>query len=98
MPGHGFNTRHALAVLAVLSVLAQPSASGPTEQPAAVLQTKGALSYNVEWRLIDAGKAKLTWNARTQASHPGWQLKLHLESAGLVSKLYKVDDDYEADL
>jgi len=58
----------------------------------------GALYYDVEWRLIDAGRAKLNWSAGSQPSHPGWQINLHLESTGLVSKLYKVNDDYMAEL
>jgi hypothetical protein len=52
----------------------------------------------VEWRLIDAGKAKLSWSLSAAASQPGFEVRLHLESTGLVSKLYKVDDDYTADL
>ncbi len=54
-----------------------------------------ALSYNVEWRLITAGKVRMDWNT---AGRAGWQVKLHLESAGLVSKLFKVEDDYTANL
>ena len=28
----------------------------------------------------------------------GWQVNVHLESIGLVSKLFRVDDDYSANL
>jgi hypothetical protein len=52
------------------------------------------LYYNVEWRLITAGKAKLQW----QREPAGWQVNVHVESAGLVSKLYHVEDDYSANL
>jgi hypothetical protein len=52
------------------------------------------LYYNVEWRLITAGKAKVLW----QRQSPGWQVNVHLESVGLVSKLFRVDDDYSANL
>jgi len=52
----------------------------------------------VGWRLIDAGKAKLSWEANAQPSRPGWEVKLHLESIGLVSRLFKVNDDYSASL
>jgi hypothetical protein len=55
--------------------------------------SKETLHYNIEWRLINAGKARLDWQARPQA-RSGWQANLHLESAGLVSKLFKVEDDY----
>jgi Protein of unknown function (DUF3108) len=53
---------------------------------------KEALAYNVEWRLITAGKARLE---RT-AVRSGWQVNLHVESVGMVSKLFKVEDNYTA--
>jgi hypothetical protein len=52
------------------------------------------LYYNVEWRLITAGKAKIQWQPRPA----GWQANVHMESLGLVSKLFKVVDDYSANL
>src|SRR5439155_1187947 len=42
-----------------------------------------------------AGKARLDWSAAPDP-RAGWQVRLHLESIGLVSKLYKVEDDYNA--
>jgi hypothetical protein len=53
------------------------------------------LSYSVEWRLILAGDARLSleprkWNGKTE-----WESKLAVESGGLVSKLYKIDDKYQ---
>jgi hypothetical protein len=56
------------------------------------LPAKETLSYNVEWRLITAGKVKVDW----QQERSGWRVDLHVESAGLVSKLFKVADDYSA--
>ncbi len=47
------------------------------------------LSYAVEWRLIRAGTAKLSLPAAGSVA-------LKMESVGLVSKLYKVDDVYQA--
>ncbi len=50
------------------------------------------LTYRVEWRLVTAGTATV------QLSHPSaddWQLDLNLESAGMVSRLYKVLDTYK---
>ncbi len=52
------------------------------------------LYYNVEWRLITAGKAKVQW----QREPAGWQVNIHMESSGLVSKLFRVEDDYSANL
>ena len=55
------------------------------------LPARETLHYDIEWRLITAGRASLTWAA---AEDEGWQIQMKLESAGLVSKLYKVDDTY----
>jgi hypothetical protein len=54
------------------------------------------LHYNVEWRLITAGKAHVEWAAAPGART--WQVNFRLESVGLVSKLFKVEDDYTASL
>jgi hypothetical protein len=51
--------------------------------------------YSIEWRLITAGRARIDWNP---APRSGFDVKLHLESVGLVSKLFKVEDDYAASL
>jgi hypothetical protein len=49
------------------------------------------LSYDIEWRLIYAGSALLAL-----APKPGgkWDSQLHVESGGLVSKLYTLQDMY----
>jgi hypothetical protein len=52
------------------------------------------LQYNVEWRLITAGKARVEWSAAPGLRN--WQVNFHLESVGLVSKLFKVEDNYTA--
>ena len=57
------------------------------------LPRKESLSYTIEWRLITAGKARMDWSA-LPAPRGGWEAKLHLESVGMVSKLFKVEDDY----
>src|SRR5579863_10235064 len=97
MPGSRFDTWPALVLLALLVVPALSPQSAPPA-PAGALTGKGALDYIVEWRLIDAGTAKLTWSPAAAASHPGSEIHLHLESIGLVSRLYKVNDDYTTDL
>ena len=48
------------------------------------------LSFTTEWRFIHAGNARLTWSP----TGDGFTARLHLESAGMVSSIYKVDDDY----
>jgi Protein of unknown function (DUF3108) len=67
-------------------------------QPQTALPAQEKLEYSVEWRLITAGKVQLGWSAKPQADKAGWQTKVHLESAGLVSKLFKVNDDYSSSM
>lgn len=55
-------------------------------------QTHEAFSYQVEWRLINAGRTELNWD-RGPAGFNG-QLKLY--SAGLVSRLFRVNDIYDS--
>jgi hypothetical protein len=63
------------------------------------LPARETLSYNVEWRLITAGKAQLDWSTQgLQHGARGYQVRLHLESTGLVSKLFRVDDTYSSQL
>jgi hypothetical protein len=52
--------------------------------------TKESFTYGVEWRLVRAGVAKIS----VTPLHGTWQGDVHLESAGLVSKLYKIEDNY----
>ena len=62
------------------------------------LPPREVLQFTLEWRLVTAGKAHLVWSATPHHSAPGWQADLHLESAGLVSKLFKVNNDYVSNL
>ena len=79
------------ASLAVLLVAANLRAQSPPQ--------KELLEYAVEWRLVSAGRAKLS-SGPPPASEKGAELeaKLHLESTGLVSRLFRVNDDYTAEL
>ena len=52
------------------------------------------LSYNVEWRMVNAGTAVVT----TNTTPTGTFLQMHLHSAGLVSRLFKVNDNYTVTL
>src|SRR2546421_11249215 len=65
-------------------------------RPQPTLPARETLMYSVEWRLINAGKVQLGWSANQQADKAGWQTMVHLESTGLVSKLFKVNDDYSS--
>ena len=76
-----------LLALLVFAPLASPQ-SLPAREP---------LYYTVEWRLITAGKAKLEWTSE-QRPRTGAQVNLRLESVGLVSKFFKVEDNYSSNL
>jgi hypothetical protein len=56
----------------------------------APIPTHEVLSYRVEWRFIHAGNARLTWGP----ANGGWSARLEVESAGMVSRLYKIDNEY----
>ena len=60
--------------------------------------SKETLSYNVEWRLINAGEAQLELYPQRSGDKTLWLSKVHVESAGLVSKLYKLDDHYSGSM
>jgi uncharacterized protein DUF3108 len=61
------------------------------------LPSQELLSYDIEWRLVTAGKAQLEWSSDAAPPHGG-AVKLHVESIGLVSKLFRVDDEYTSQL
>ena len=50
------------------------------------------LTYRVEWRLITAGNATVQL---LKSGPAGWTFNMNLESAGLVTRLYKVLDSYK---
>jgi hypothetical protein len=78
-----------LLVLLVCAPLACPQISS--------LPPKETLYYTIDWRLFTAGKAKLEFTASPPPKSEA-QVSLHLESVGFVSKLFKVEDDYNSTL
>ena len=64
-------------------------------QPAGSLPAKETLWFNIEWRLFNAGKAKIQWQ---QEQRDGYHIDLRVESTGFVSKLFRVDDDFNGSL
>ena len=77
------------AAFAICALLASAqNGGGPTRE---------TLSYLIEWRLFNAGRARLDFTSTPQP-RPGYEAKLHLESTGIVSKLFRVEDDYLANL
>jgi hypothetical protein len=76
------------AVLATAQSVLTPVAA-VSEHPIAA---KHSLQYGVEWRLIRAGTARMSWTPAPS----GYIADLQLQSVGLVSKLYRVNDEYRA--
>ncbi len=66
------------------------SADAPASSP---FPTPEKLTYEVDWRLIDAGTATVQL-ARGADAH-AWSFDIKIESAGLVSRLYRVLDSYK---
>ncbi|MFO0366490.1 MAG: DUF3108 domain-containing protein [Acidobacteriota bacterium] len=71
-------------LLPVLVTLLPLAAQTPAEK----------LTYSVEWRMVNAGQVVLTNNL----TPTGGFLQLHLHSAGLVSRLFRVNDNYTVTL
>jgi hypothetical protein len=90
MQNKRWRQRLALPVLAMLAL----SPAMPQQELKPTPIGREDLEYEVEWRLVNAGKAKLSLASTT--SKPGREMKLHLESTGLVSRLFHVNDDYTA--
>jgi hypothetical protein len=83
-----------LWILTSAPAFSQSSTISPAAASSSLtLPAREKLEYNIEWRLITAGKAILELTPLT-SPRPGNQVSLHLESLGLVSKLFKVEDDY----
>jgi hypothetical protein len=61
------------------------------------LPARETLYYNIDWRLFTAGKARVELTT-TAPPRTELQTNLHLESTGIVSKLFKVVDDYSANM
>ncbi len=88
---HRYSLTLAVLLLVAQTAFSQSSGTAPG--------SRETLTYAIEWRLIPAGTARLTQTtfARTSStagSASGGEVRLHIESAGLVSRLFRVEDDY----
>ena len=81
----------ALSLIVSCPVLAVPAEPQPNSNPKFPYPEK--LTYHVEWRLIAAGSVTVDL---TRDNSENCQTNLHLESAGWVTRLYKVLDNYKA--
>lgn len=86
----------ATTLLIILSAAAQPADAPEARTLAKLVPANEVLSYTLEWRLIHAANARLTWSASNAGGASGWQANLSLESVGLVSRLYKVNNEYSS--
>lgn len=89
--------RRILAICAVVPLLAagpQPPAATAPETAATKTPEKEVLEYAVEWRLVNAGRATVSWDATSKKERAEYETRLHLESTGLVSRFFRVNDDY----
>jgi hypothetical protein len=89
MPGR-FISHLACACLALFTAATSLPQSKPANDPSAAVASQETLVYSIQWRLIDAGVARLEQEPKRS--------KLHLESSGLVSKLFKLDDNYDLEM
>jgi hypothetical protein len=75
---------------AVLCLLTVWPAAG--DEPGPRFPEREQFQYAIEWRLFTAGSARLEW---TSGQH-GVDTQLFVQSAGLVSALYRVNNRYAA--
>ena len=76
-----------------LSLLSFAIALAPARQAPKSVSFPGPerLSYRVEWRFVTAGQVTVQMS---RADPNAWNLNLDVQSAGLVNRLYKVQDSY----
>jgi hypothetical protein len=66
--------------------------AGLSEASGQTFPSPEKLTYLVEWRLVDAGTAVI--ELLHSGSSQNWDFKVDIQSTGLVSRLYKVEDTY----
>ena len=94
MPRWFANRPAALLLPVLLTIPLHSQREGSPQRAAFTVPERESLTYQVEWRLIQAGTAKLDWERIGNPASPLYQLRMHLESVGLVSRLFKIDDLY----
>jgi len=83
-----------LLFLGLVSMPGLPDAGfrrGPGDPP--YFPAPETLTYKVEWRLTNAGTA--TVQLSRDNGSKGWNFNVNIESSGLVSRLYRVQDSYK---
>jgi len=94
MPLPSISGRAALLLSILLLALLAPRANTQAPGTAFVPPAKENLSYTVEWRFIHAGNVRISLGRLAGGGETAFQAGVELESAGLVSRLFKVDNHY----
>ncbi len=77
-----------LSTLLIVAPIVAPFSNRPAtaqqESPsgADIIPGNEVLQYAIEWRLVPAGTAKLTWTALPRPATSAGEVRLHMESAG----------------
>ncbi len=71
---------------------AQQPIATPATPSTAPFPAPEKLTYLIEWHAVNAGTAVIQLS---RAAQNNWQFDLDLQSAGLVTRLYKVSDKYK---
>ncbi|HSM76275.1 MAG TPA: DUF3108 domain-containing protein [Bryobacteraceae bacterium] len=87
-------------------LICTPSRLAPAEPPpdqekpnyAQLARGPETLHYSIDWRVFDAGTAKLTLTPENKNGKQEWQSNLKLESSGVIAALYRVMDEYNVHL
>lgn len=79
--------------LAASTSALSPQATEPPARMGATFPCPEKLTYRVEWHSVMAGTAVVQLSRTTPSN---WQFDLNLQSAGLVTRLYKVMDTYKS--
>jgi hypothetical protein len=81
-----------LYIFLCLSPLRSANRQSPADAQSRKFPFPEKLSYNVEWRLMNAGTAEI--DLGRDGGQNRWNFNVNIQSAGLVSRLYRVADVY----
>ncbi|HEY1213843.1 MAG TPA: DUF3108 domain-containing protein [Bryobacteraceae bacterium] len=80
-------------LVAFTSALSQQVTEAPAKQGASGFPCPEKLTYRIEWHSVAAGTAIVQLS---KSAPSNWQFDLNLQSAGLVTRLYRVLDTYKS--
>jgi hypothetical protein len=70
----------------------------PVTQAQPAVPARETLHYSVEWRMIEAGRIRVNLHPAEVRGEQGREVDLRLQSVGLVSRMYRVDNQYRVSL